>query len=557
MATLDDLSVALRNADAAGDADSARVLAAEITKMRNTQPQPSTVVDMAKSAGVGVGKGLIGVAGLPGDLAEYGARGIDWATRKIGGALGVDVQPREDRAPTYGSADITKAVEEQTGPFYKPQTTAGKYAETVGEFAPGLIGGPAGLVRRGITQVLAPGLASEAAGQATEGTKAEPYARIAGALAGGLAPSAIGRAITPVPANASRQRLVETLQGEGVTSLTAGQRTGSEALRYAESVLGNAPLSGQRASRLAREGQEQFTEAALRRAGTAGEATPEVLAANQQRLSDQFRDLSARNTLVMDRQFAHDVGNAVDSYQRVPPSQQRAIVEGYANDIVMHAQQGGVMPGTFYQEMRSRLSKQSNSLRNSDPTLSEALRDLRNALDNAMRRSISPADRQAWDTARQQWGAQKVINKAASRAGEATAEGQLVPANLRNTVAAENRDAYATGRGPFNELARAGAGIMGQMPQSGTAPRAAIHALASLAGGAGGYSQGGWEGALAGAAGGLAGPALLGRALMSRPAQAYLRNQVAEPMLRNLNPRQAALISALMAAEQQRLPAPQ
>jgi hypothetical protein len=125
----------------------------------------------------------------------------------------------------------------------------------------------------------------------------------------------------------------------------------------------------------------------------------------------------------------------VRDYRNVPNSQQRAIVQGYIDDIVGHVN-AGQMSGAQYQEMRSRLSRQSNSLRNSDPTLSDALRDMRNALDNAMERSIpaGSADAQLWRDSRREYGAQKTIEKAASRAGEATAEGQLVPANLRNAV---------------------------------------------------------------------------------------------------------------------------
>ncbi len=54
--------------------------------------------------------------------------------------------------------------------------------------------GPAGIAKRAMTQALIPGLASEAAGQATEGTAAEPYARIAAGLAGGGVGPAIERA---------------------------------------------------------------------------------------------------------------------------------------------------------------------------------------------------------------------------------------------------------------------------------------------------------------------------------------------------------------------------
>ncbi len=568
MATVDELSVALRNADAAGDADAARVLAAEITKMRGAAAPAaaatgmSTDEDVARSAGSGALRGFAGFLGVGGDLSK----GLGAATEKLK-AAGVPVdeartsmldampewlrkyhQPQQTVTglvtgapptprPVIGSSEIRGAIESAAGApvtNYKPETRAGKYAGTIGEFggnplsylAPGTI--PAKLLG-----VVASGAGSEAAGQATEGTKAEPYARVAGAMGGALLPGAAARVVTPAPASPARQRLVDILNNEGVTSLTAGQRTGNEALRYAESTLGNAPFTGQPANRIVREGQEQFTDAALRRAGTGGAATPDVLAANQARLGDAFRDLSARNTLQMDQEFGRDVGQAVRGYDRVPPSQQRAIVEGYVNDIVTHMQGGGTMPGAFYQEMRSRLSTQANGLRQSDPTLSDTLRNLRNALDNAMGRSVSPADRDMWNAARREYGAQKVIEKTASRAGEATAEGVVVPSNLRNTVSAENRGAYARGEGDFSELARAGAGVMGPMPNSGTAQRSNVLKLLDVAT--------------------LGIPnALGGRALMSAPVQAFLSNQAATAAMPHVARRPvSAAIAALMAAQQQ------
>jgi hypothetical protein len=88
-----------------------------------------------------------------------------------------------------------------------------------------------------------------------------------------------------------------------------------------------------------------------------------------------------------------------------------------------------------------------------------------------MSRSVSPEDAAMWKQIRKEYGAQEVIKKAASRAGEATAEGQITPPNLRNVVSAENRGAYALGRGQFAELARAGANVMTPLPNSGTAQK--------------------------------------------------------------------------------------
>ncbi len=507
----------------------------------NMGAQPSKTEDIAKSGGIGVVKGGIGLLGLPGDLAELGARGIDRATQYIGGKVGVDVEPRKDRAPDYGSADIRKSVESRTGEFYKPKTTAGEYAQTVGEFAPGLIGtgGLGALGRRALTQVIAPGVASEAAGQATKGTAAEPYARVVAALAGGVGPSMVARAVTPNPSSAARQRLVEVLNQEGVTSLTAGQRTGSKPLQYMESFLGDAPGAGGGASRIQQEGQRQFTEAAMRRAGAGPDAAPEVLANNQTRLKQQFEDLSSRNAVNADPQLATEIGQTLREYDKVLPAAQKQIVGNLATDIVdKFTTGGGMMAGKDYQAARSRLSRMANNARVNDPDFSEALRGLRNSLDNAMDRSIpfGSADKELWQKTRKEYGAQKTIEKAASRAGEATAEGQLVPANLRNAVATgNNRGAYARGEGVFSELARAGSGVMAPLPNSGTAQRLNLWGILNDA----------TLGAI---------PAAAGRAITSRPAQAYLGNQAATRLLEGLSPQRAAIVNALLASTQDRAP---
>lgn len=497
-----------------------------------TESYSDSALGIAKQLGVGAAKGVIGTAGLIPLASDvlHNAANKYLIDPVLDATIGKPVAaPDAPKPPNinqmFSPSSIQGGIETVTGAFRKPETAGEKYADTIGQFAPGLAGGGAGLARRLLTQVLAPGAASEALGQATEGTASEPYARVAGAMLGPAAVGAGRMAITPFPSDQARQRLVDILQNEGVTSLTAGQRTGNKRLQYTESALSDSIGSGGGAQHIQQEGQRQFTEAAMRRAGGGVDASPESLTANHDRITDAFEDLSTRNNLTFDPQFGQDIVGAIRNYQRVPPSQQRAVVENYVQDISQHIATGQ-MPGQQYQEMRSRLSRQANGLRNSDPTLADTLRDMRDALDNAMGRSISPADQQAWQTARREYGAQRTIEKAASRAGEATAEGQIVPANLRNAVSAENRGAYARGQGPFSELARAGAGVMAPLPQSGTAPRAAITALASLIGGGVG-SSGGPVGMSAGAALGAGlGPAVLGRAVMSRPVQAYLGNQL-------------------------------
>jgi hypothetical protein len=149
--------------------------------------------DVAKSGGVGLAKGAIGMAGMFGDARELTDSVVRWGAEKLGASpetaesavkISRLANPLSAFAPT--SSDIQGTVEGVTGKFYEPKSTAGEYAQTIGEFAPAAATGPGGIVRKAVMAVV-PGAASEALGQATEGTNYEPLARAAGGLAGGLA----------------------------------------------------------------------------------------------------------------------------------------------------------------------------------------------------------------------------------------------------------------------------------------------------------------------------------------------------------------------------------
>ena len=150
---------------------------------------PDTLPDVLKSGGIGLAaKGPIAALGLPGDLSEYGARGLDVATRYIGNKFGLDIPERPNQEPLGGSAQIQRGLESVTGPLYQPKTTEGKYAGAVGE----MLGNPLSYVGPGslalkLTGASLAGAGGEAGGQAAEGTALEIPARLAGGLAGGVA----------------------------------------------------------------------------------------------------------------------------------------------------------------------------------------------------------------------------------------------------------------------------------------------------------------------------------------------------------------------------------
>ena len=389
----------------------------------------------------------------------------------------------------------------------------------------------------------APDMASVPA-HAAEGAK---WGGIVGAgVPAGVA--GLGRLVSPFRTPSARQPAIEALQREGV-DLTAGQATGSKPLQWMESTLGDLPGSGGRASEMMERQRQQLMAAALKRMGEdAPLATPDVMSGARDRIVSQFNDLASRNNLRYDQQFGQDIAKAVNSYDNVLSSQQKEIVQNYVNDI---AQQPGGLTGKVYQETRSRLSRQANAIKDTDPPLSETLRGIRDALDSAMERSVAPADAGAWAQTRGQYGNMKTIERALSGAGENTAQGAVSPAQLRTAVSLQNRGAYVRGDGDLAELARSGEAVLKPLPQSGTAPRAFMQSLAGALGGAGGALVSGSP--MVGGAAALAGlavPSVLGRSLLSDWGQGYLKNQAAHGPGAE---RAKALAAALMAGPSREL----
>lgn len=154
---------------------------------------PSTAMDVGRGLASGVGKGVAGLVGLPG----LASRSMDWLVGRAGEAIGLPPPAAGPAQPPNllpQPAQVQAAMESVTGEFPKPQTRAGEYAQTVGEFIPGALMGPGGIVRNITAFGVAPGIASEAAGGATKGTALEPWARGGAALASG-----VGAAVLTAP----------------------------------------------------------------------------------------------------------------------------------------------------------------------------------------------------------------------------------------------------------------------------------------------------------------------------------------------------------------------
>lgn len=363
-----------------------------------------------------------------------------------------------------------------------------------------------------------------------------------GAIGGGVgfaapyvvagATKAVKKAISPFATSSERTAAANFLAQEGVP-LTAGQRTGSKGLRYAESELGGGKVAG-----LMDMQGEAFTDAAMRRAGASGRATSDNMDALAGKLGQGFEDISARNTLNVDRGILNDMNAAANEYGRLLPTDQKNTFYQLGDDIVQKFKAGqNSMSGKDYQTVRSRLSRMAKG--STDTEYASALRGLRDALDSGMERSINPADAGVWGDLRRQYGNMKVLERAANGGGEDAAMGIISPARLRMAASSGNRAGYARGQGDFADLAKAGQAVMTPLPNSGTAARTSVRNLGSpmLAGG------GALVGGVPGLAAGLLAPKAAGAALMSPWVQRYLSNQAASGAG---NPVREAIIAAIM-----------
>jgi hypothetical protein len=254
------------------------------------------------------------------------------------------------------------------------------------------------------------------------------------------------------------------------------------------------------------------------------------MAAGRQSLSDKFNSLASANELRSDPRLHRDLLVPQLWYEKNTLPSQRAQgardIETIRNEIVdkLVANQGR-MPGNVYQSIRSRLGEQANTAYKSDATLGAALKGMRNALDNAMARSMSPRDAAAWQLNRARWANMKQLEKAAATASE-----HLSPAGIAQSVRSGRAGQYTAGKGNMDEVARAAAMVLKPLPNSFTSVRTGYKDLFNLPSMAG-------TGAL-GAAAGLAGfglpgvglamaaPHLFSKAVLSRPVQAYLGNRV-------------------------------
>lgn len=203
--------------------------------------------DIGLSAISGIDKGVAGLAGAPADLALLAQEGITRGQAYVQGRPLEEVRAENDRnavIPRSALQPYTGQAFHGDSPLkHDPQTTAGKYTEAAAEFIPSVVlpAAAAGRVARAgevLGLGVAPGVASEGAGHATQGTPYEPYARVGGALAGGItghwatAPNAAGAAVSRASRGATAAQVDQAEQLFQAAQQMGAPLTRAEALQH-------------------------------------------------------------------------------------------------------------------------------------------------------------------------------------------------------------------------------------------------------------------------------------------------------------------------------------
>ena len=266
---------------------------------------PSVAEDAAKSGTSGLARGALGLVGLPGTVAGLArstadflenqtvGRAVNYA--KTGSLAAPPMVPTKgliardlrfalpSPADTISGEALTAQVAKVApGINYQPQTVAGEYARTAGEFAPGMLF-PGTMAQRVVGGWLAPTIASETAGQATKGTAIEPYARAVAGVGAGVLGAVASRPATAQAAvagamggvddatvvaagqlmNQAQQRGVALTWPEAVAQVTGGAATGLTGLqRVVEGSQGGqavmAPFMARRPGQIEAAGRQAF-----------------------------------------------------------------------------------------------------------------------------------------------------------------------------------------------------------------------------------------------------------------------------------------------------------
>lgn len=563
MADLEQIKAALVKADAAGDVEGARKLAAAYRSM--SQPAPAVETAAPDNAPTpekpkklslppketnpvretvrSVLRG--GTLGLS-DVAGAGiAAGVGSAAQALGLIPDSEAQLAESlgKTPESAYASVKNQIGTERDEFRDTNPALAYGGEVAGAVIPAILSGgtslglsgakTAGLTATalkgagmGATQGAVYGAAQAEAGKEMEGAK---EGAVIGGIAGGVLPvagAAVKRVISP---NASRNAELAMLKEKGVQP-TIGQALGGIA-NDIEQKLTSVPFAGKKIADQRYQAREQFNNGILNEVlkpigmnvkGAGFEAIKE--AGNKvSKFYDQ--ELSKIDAVRFDDAFFNQMDELKGMATGMNEQSARQFERILNNSIGPRMSEAGAMLPETYKKVQSELTKASADV--SDKQLSDALKQAGQLLKDQMYRS-NPEVAASLKNADTAYAMLVRAEDAAKRA--VNADGVFTPAQLNAAIKAGDsstrKRSVARGEALLQDQARIGQKILANTePDSGTAGRMAAGAGLLSSGGVAGLVSGAASlPALATAAGGVT--AL--RGLYSQPVQNALVNLVSK-----------------------------
>lgn len=349
-------------------------------------------------------------------------------------------------------------------------TTAGAVAPAVAPILAGAVGGATG----NVAAQNVPEWAQPAA---------ELVGNVVGAGATGAATAAqrtMRGAVTDV--SAADAALGQLARTKYKIPIDANDLSGNSLYRIAADQASKLPFSGAKAAADAK--QSAWQSAIAKQMGEdATSFTPDVMDRAKTRIGKVFDDV-ANNTSIdatSTNALINDLAKIeADAHLSLPSNELGMIKKQLENITDVAAKGQGTIDGASYQALTRKGAPLDRAESSADPNVRFVAGQIKDALDDAFVRSASPADQAALLQARYQYRVMRTIDQlvAGSRDGNISPDAfmQKVLTASRRFDSPTGGMAYTGGR-DIGELARIGK-LMRAAPQTGTADRAMINALA-------------------------------------------------------------------------------
>lgn len=467
MADLQQLEAALRAADAAGNVEDARRLAQAYAAAK-AQQQPADFSNVQGQASTKLDTSNVPIGGQT--VGEMGAAhrfGLGFAAPIADTMVGLS-QITGIGSPQWQQETLNRIDAANS-------TTAGKVGSVAGNVGLALAIPEAKALK---AAPLLNGAVQGAAFGATRATR-DGESRVAntatgaglgvvGSKLGGMLSASAQRAQAAIP---EATRAIAAKAEQYGIHLSPAQLSNSPIIRYLGNQFGILPGAG--GAKVADQQSAAFNQALAKTIGVdAPRITPEVYAAKKAADSRAFNDLTARNNLTVTGDLARTLKGIQDD-ANIVGGQAAEATRNAIESFYSRMSPDGMVPGRAYQSLDSALGRATKGGGESAHYIGQ----VRDAIRNAMDESISPADREAWATLRQQYGNRKTLRDLVAKSDGGDLSPQAVMGRVAVNGSGKERMASGT-RGPLGDLARIGQ-AMKPPRSSGTAERLMVRDMAN------------------------------------------------------------------------------